>query len=223
MPCATISRAATGETIRRASVQSIRGLRQALIAAAVSAGLAATGCGSAAAPAVDSSSFAGDVVPARPAPPIDLRDYRGREVTLAGLRRKAVLVAFLYTHCPDLCPLVAGKLHTAESMLGRKRSDVRLLAVSVDPKGDTRASSRRFDREHQLDGELDWLLGSRRQLGRTWKAWRIAPHASRKDPEVIEHSADIFGIDASGRIRVLYPPSFKPSQLARDLPKLAAE
>ncbi len=181
-----------------------------------------SGCGSDSAAGVRGRSFAGDAVPARPAPPLRLRDYRGRDTSLAGLRGRAVIVAFLYTHCPDLCPVVAGKLHTTEALLGARARDARLLAVSVDPAGDTAASSARFDREHQLSGELDWLLGSRRQLERTWKAWQIAPRPSAKDPEVIEHSADIFGIDAAGKIRALYPPDFSPRQLARDIPKLAA-
>ena len=54
-----------------------------------------------------------DAVPAKTAPPIELTDQYGKKVDLAKLKGHSVLVAFLYTHCTDLCPIVAGKLHTA--------------------------------------------------------------------------------------------------------------
>ena len=44
---------------------------------------------------------------------IDLRNYLGRRVTLAQYRGKAVLVTFLYTNCPDICPLIASNLRVA--------------------------------------------------------------------------------------------------------------
>ena len=58
-------------------------------------------------------------------------------MNLAGYRGKAVFVTFLYTHCPDVCPLIASQLHNALSRLGSKAGQVQLVAVSVDPRGDT--------------------------------------------------------------------------------------
>ncbi len=55
----------------------------------------------------------GDAIPAKAAPPIDLTDQYGKKIDLAKLKGHTVLVAFLYTHCTDLCPIVAGKVHTA--------------------------------------------------------------------------------------------------------------
>src|SRR5580704_10462563 len=49
----------------------------------------------------------------RPAPPLALDNYLGTPVNLASYRGRAVLVTFLYTHCPDVCPLIASHLHTA--------------------------------------------------------------------------------------------------------------
>jgi hypothetical protein len=37
----------------------------------------------------------------------------------------------------------------------------------------------------------------------------------------VEHSAEIFGISASGQVRTLYPANFKPSDVAADVPRLA--
>ena len=73
------------------------------------------GCGSSAprinAPVTPPRTFAGgEVSPPRTAPPIQLHDADGRTVTLAAQRGHYVLVTFLYTHCPDVCPLIAQNL-----------------------------------------------------------------------------------------------------------------
>src|SRR5579863_2808224 len=85
------------------------------------------------------------------APPLALANYAGGTVNIASDRGKAVLVTFLYTHCPDTCPLMASKLHTALSALApSERGKVALIAVSVDPIGDTRATVARFVSSHEL-------------------------------------------------------------------------
>src|SRR5438445_9600639 len=51
--------------------------------------------------------------PPRPAPPLALRNYMGQPVDIASYRGRAVLVTFLYTSCPDVCPLIASNLRVA--------------------------------------------------------------------------------------------------------------
>jgi protein SCO1/2 len=161
-----------------------------------------------------------DAVPAKAAPPLALTDQYGKRVDLAKLKGRPVLVAFLYTHCTDLCPIVAGKLHTAYSHLNQAERPV-FLAVSVDPARDTPASAATFNQRHRTVGEIDWLLGSAAELEAVWKAWGVKPEHNAKDPEEIEHNAEIFAIDPQGRIRALYPPSFKPEKLAEGTRTLA--
>jgi protein SCO1 len=186
--------------------------------------VAIAGCGGSSGSAASSLPHftGGDAVPAKAPPPIHLTDYRGHRVDLSSLKGRPVLVAFLYTHCHDLCPIVASKVHTAYSLLGPHTRRPVFLAVSVDPEHDTPASAAAFNRRHLTGGEIDWLLGSRPELERVWKAWGVLPQRSKKDPEVIEHSAEIYGLGADGMIHVLYPPSFKPAGLAHDIPILAS-
>jgi protein SCO1/2 len=162
----------------------------------------------------------GDAVPARNAPPIDLTDQYGKRVDLAKLEGRSVLIAFLYTHCTDLCPIVAGKLHTAYSHLQSSERPI-FLAVSVDPTHDTPASAAAFNKRHRTVGEIDWLLGSQKELEQVWDAWGVKPEHNANDPEEIEHNAEIFAIDPQGQIRALYPPNFKPTKLAEGTRTLA--
>src|SRR4051812_43357286 len=80
----------------------------------------AAGCGggkAATAPASTTATqkdrFAGaELVPPRTSPPLALTDQQGRRVTLKEQRGRYTLVTFIYTHCPDVCPLITSNLNT---------------------------------------------------------------------------------------------------------------
>lgn len=161
-----------------------------------------------------------DAVPAKAAPPLDLTDQYGKKIDLANLKGHSVMVAFLYTHCTDLCPIVAGKVHTAFAQIPPGERPL-FFAVSVDPAHDSPGSAAYFNKRHRTAGEIDWLLGSRAELEKVWKAWDVKPEHTAADPEEIEHGAEIFAIDPQGQIRALYPPTFKPEKLAEGTQTLA--
>jgi len=194
----------------------------ALVSGVLALGLLLSACGGGSTDtAVTLPSIAGgDAVPAKNAPRIELTDQYGKQIDLAKLKGHSVLVTFLYTHCRDLCPIVAGKIHTAYAHL-KKAERPLVLAVSVDPSHDTPASAAAFNQRHRTVGEIDWLLGSRAELEKVWKAWGVRPEHDANDPEEIEHNAEIFATDPRGQIRALYPPSFKPAKLAEGTRTLA--
>jgi protein SCO1/2 len=80
-------------------------------------------------------------------------------VSLANERGHVVLLTFLYTHCPDVCPLTAARLNATLAALGSQRTRVRVLAISVDPAGDTHVAVQRFVREHRLLPQFRYLTG----------------------------------------------------------------
>ncbi len=138
---------------------------------------------------------------------------------------KAVLVTFIYDHCPDICPLIVSNLHAAQNqMSAAERKQLQIIAVSVDPKGDTPQTVKKFLAEHQMTGRMDYLIGSRPQLEQVWQNWNITSKddPSKKDPDAVEHSALIYGISGTGDITTLYPANFKPDQIVHDVPKLAS-
>ena len=160
-------------------------------------------------------------LPARQAPAIDLHNDRGERVTLAQYRGKVVLLTFLYAHCPDVCPLIASNLRVALKLLGAQASKAQLIAVSVDPKGDTVETVRHFLAAHELAGKMQYLVGSSSELARTWKAWSVGSTREVGQPQLVAHSALVYGISASGRLTDVYPASFEPSEIAHDVPRLA--
>ena len=157
----------------------------------------------------------GELDPPRPAPPISLHDAAGHPVTLAGQRGRFVLVTFLYVNCPDVCPLIAQNLNSALKQLGAGREDVRVLAVSVDPKGDTAAAVRRYAAQRGLLPEFRYLIGTRPALRKTWAAWHVL--SVQRSPELVDHVAYTALIDRRGRQRVLYGAQVKARQVLHDL------
>ncbi|MCW3066946.1 MAG: hypothetical protein JWN32_4118 [Solirubrobacterales bacterium] len=168
-----------------------------------------------------SVQFQGAVAtPAKPAPATVLDDHLGKRVSLAGDRGKVVLLTFLYTHCPDVCPLITANLHTALTKLGAEAGKVRVVAVSVDPRGDTRSSVTAFLKAHQMTGRMEYLVGSAPQLGSVWKAWNVGSQRDASNPQFVAHSGLVYGIAASGKVTTLYPANFQPSQIVHDVPLL---
>jgi protein SCO1/2 len=161
-------------------------------------------------------------LPSKAAPPIALSNYLGRPVTLAQYRGRAVLVTFLYTHCPDVCPLIASNLRVALNELGPQAAKAQVIAISVDPRGDTPAAVARFLSAHEMVGRMQYLIGSSAQLQRTWAAWSVGSSREARQPDLVAHSALIYGVSASGRLTTLYPASFEPAQIVHDVPRLAA-
>lgn len=162
-------------------------------------------------------------LPSKTAPPIQLRNYLGQPVSLDQYRGKAVLVTFLYTNCPDVCPLITSNLRVALNMLGRRAAEVQIIAVSVDPRGDTPAAVAHFLAAHGMTGRMQYLIGSAAALGQTWSAWGVGATRDANQPNLIAHSALVYGITAGGRVKTVYPASFEPSQIAHDVPRLASQ
>jgi protein SCO1/2 len=149
------------------------------------------------------------------APDFTLRDQRGRAVRLSSERGKVVMITFLYTHCPDLCPLTAAHIAAALTRLGQRRHGVVALAVTVDPKGDTQSAVRAYVRVHRLPAEFHYLTGSKTALERIWRLYNVTPlRPGGPDPD---HTLYILLLDRSGKSRVLFDALGKPAAMAHDL------
>ena len=166
-----------------------------------------------------SSGFAGVALqPPRVAAPIALHDAEGRPVTLAGQRGRYVLVTFIYTHCPDVCPLITANLNAALRTLGPERRNVRVLAVSVDPVGDTAAAVQAYAKRMHLLPQFRYLIGTKPQLHRVWSAWHVLAVLGKAD--VVDHVAYTALIDRTGKERVPYDSKVRAGQVVHDLRRL---
>lgn len=166
---------------------------------------------------------AGVLSPVQAAPPLSLRNYLGQRVNIASYRGKAVLVTFIYTHCPDVCPLITSNLRVAQNLMGATTAKkMQVIAVSVDPRGDTPKTVATFLAAHEMTGRMQYLIGSARELAAVWKAWGVGSERDAEHPELVEHSGLVYGITGSGKRLTIYAANFKPADIAHDVPLLAA-
>lgn len=168
-----------------------------------------------------SPPLAGTDLAKRPAPDFALVDGpSGETVSLSALRGRVVVLTFLYTACPDTCPLTAEKLRDARAAVGAAASELQLVAVSVDPARDTPEATREFLRAHRVEGAMRYLVGDRAALARVWAAYGIAAGPTA---DLIAHNDAIYLIDKQGRQRALLHSDVEVPALADSLRILLRE
>jgi cytochrome oxidase Cu insertion factor (SCO1/SenC/PrrC family) len=136
------------------------------------------------------------------APGFALTDQDGRQVSLASLRGKVVLMTFLDPVCTSDCPLIASEFRAADQLLGRSGSAVRLVAIDANPLYYTAPYLQAFDRQERLTGVANWLFltGSLDQLRQVWQSYGISAVALPAG-QMIAHNDLAFVIDPSGHVR----------------------
>ena len=129
-------------------------------------------------------------------------------------------MTFLYTNCPNVCPLIGAQLRATLEQLGVDAQRVAVVAVSVDPRGDTPASVRGWLERQREPAQFHYLVGSQRELAPVWKAWYAAPQIPG-NPESA-HTAIVWVVDARGRLTAKVPAGrpFDTRGLARDMRSL---
>lgn len=156
----------------------------------------------------------------RRAPDFSLEDSEGHRFSLAAMKGQPVIITFMDSRCHQECPLEGRALAAGFHMLPRAERPL-VVAVSVDPWEDTPGSARRAIGRFGLAGfRWRWLLGSKAQLERVWRKYRIEV---RRTPGDIEHTDALYLVDSKGfeRAGMVYP--FLPSWISTDLKTLTSE
>jgi cytochrome oxidase Cu insertion factor (SCO1/SenC/PrrC family) len=110
-----------------------------------------------------------------PASNFTLTSQEGRQVSLASLRGKVVLLTFLDPVCTTDCPIIAQEMRSADSMLGAKASSTELVAVVANPTYLSTAYTKAFTDTENLSQVPNWLYltGSLSQLTAVWHDYGI--------------------------------------------------
>lgn len=94
-----------------------------------------------------------------PAPGFALQDSDGRPVSLNDFRGKVVVLNFIYTNCPDQCPLQTEKVAQIQSSINHTpmKDLVAFITITTDPKRDTGAVLRDYEKAHGVDPS-NWVF-----------------------------------------------------------------
>jgi protein SCO1/2 len=163
-----------------------------------------------------------------PAPLFELTNQYGQVTSLADLQGKVVVLTFLYTHCPDTCPLYLSKISQAMMGLeGNSEDSVAVVAVTVDPERDT--VERLKDYMAYLPSDWQFLTGTPGQLKTMWEEYGIfvekqAAEGGRQGHTgyQVTHTAKVVIIDGKGFQRAELRGDWRVSGLAEKVNALLA-
>jgi protein SCO1/2 len=158
------------------------------------------------------------------APDFALTSQDGAEVTLESLRGKVVAVTFIYTWCPDVCPMLTDKLARVQDDLGSHFGvDVAFVSITVDPERDTpgvlKQHAQAFDVDFAGWSFLTGDLAAVREVARQY-GLAVAPGTDGQ----VDHTLLTTLIDRRGAMRVQYLGyRFDADEFRRDLLGLVNE
>ena len=177
------------------------------------------------------------------APAFELQDQHGRQVALADFEGRVVVLTFLYTYCPDICPAITAQLKQTHEILGEDAGRVALVAISVDPDRDTVERAYSYSDSWGMLTKWSFLVGDEEQLSPIWRAYYIDPtiddvsHSRASDETAhaslegavktlgegitaeyeVSHPAALYLIDREGIMRVLFTSPLDPNSIVHDI------
>lgn len=134
---------------------------------------------------------------ARRVPNFLLIDSSGKEITRKKFDGKVWLASFIYTNCPDQCPMISTKLSLLQSALPES---VQFASFTVDPERDSPQALSRYASNFRADpNRWSFLTGSKQELNKILSAFG-APGLSSPDA----HSVRLYLVDQKSQIRGMY-------------------
>jgi protein SCO1 len=144
----------------------------------------------------------------------ELTDHRGDQITFPdSFQGKSVLIGYVYTHCPDICPMITFNMRDVEQELDR--DDLHFVSISFDPNRDTPEILADYARNYRLnDDKWSLLTGDRNTISDLLDRLNIATvktpsrfTESGQQIYFIDHTDRVTLIDSQGKIRRHYTGS----------------
>ncbi len=151
------------------------------------------------------------------APDFALFDTSGRKVRLSDHRGRVVVLAFIFTSCPGVCPIISRQMAALQEDLrkpGLFPQKASMLSVTVDPETDSAEVLADYAKTYGAD-PAGWRF-LRDEPSRLKKVLAAYDEWTRLLPKgEIDHPARVYLLDSQGRIREIYSLSFFDERQAK--------
>ena len=152
---------------------------------------------------------------------LEVIDQNGKRLRFYSdvLKDRVVLINFIFTNCPDACPLMTQKLIQARNlMVDAIKDDVWFVSVSIDPERDTPEAMKTFAERQGVD-ESRWLFltGSKENLD------TIVKRLGQYTQEVEAHSTLMLAGNTRTRHWTRVLPMVPPAGIAEKMRALAED
>ena len=147
-------------------------------------------------------------------------DQNGRSFDFQTVRDKIVVLAFTYTTCPDICPLITAAMKQVQTELGPiERRAVYFLTVTTDPELDNPKILAAYAKRYGADLS-DWafVTGDEAALRGIWQNFGI--RVVKKARGLVDHTALTAVIDRGTMRFAYYGASPDPKVVIHDLRSL---
>ncbi len=133
-----------------------------------------------------------------------LTDQNGKPFRFGTLRGKVIVLSFIYTSCPDVCPLITSSLRMVQGKLSPvERQSVFLLSVTTDPEVDTPKVLKSYAERYKVDfSNWGFLSGDIQALAAVWENFGVK--VERKARGLVDHTSLTAVIDGKGTMRFAY-------------------
>jgi protein SCO1/2 len=154
-----------------------------------------------------------------------LVDQDGNPFQFSNNRGKLALITFIFTTCPDVCPLLTAKFAAIQRTLEKSRNNKDLLFVSIttDPERDTSAVLKDYGARFKADfRNWKFLTGSRPDLAKVWKIFGLSVIKTQSGD--VQHTSFTTLIDRQGKRRVdYYGDKWRDKEVLKDIQWLRAQ
>jgi protein SCO1 len=150
-----------------------------------------------------------------------LIDQNGARFSFDKLAGKVVVVAFAYTTCVDVCPLITAALRQAQiALTPQERTQVQLLTITTDPEIDSPKVLSAYAKRYGAEFE-NWafLTGDPAVLAQVWRNFGVG--VKRRARGLIDHTPLTAIVDRNKAMRFAYiGPSPDPHAVLADVRSL---
>jgi protein SCO1/2 len=153
-----------------------------------------------------------------------LVDQEGKPFQFKDSRGKIVLVTFIFTTCPDVCPLLTAKFAAIQRTLEqRKFRDYQLVSITTDPERDQPGALKKYAGNFKADlKRWSFLTASRAELAKVWNIFQV--NVTRTLAGDVNHTSLTTLIDRKGQRRVdYYGDKWQDKEILKDIEWLASE
>jgi cytochrome oxidase Cu insertion factor (SCO1/SenC/PrrC family) len=132
------------------------------------------------------SGYIGSQLSRGPVESFTLTDQNGDEYSLLNDSDGVVVVSFIFTRCPDVCPVLTQQLTSVEMQLSeRELEDVSFISITVDPKHDTPEALNEYAERH--GAAWPHLTGTSEKLSDVWATFGVVVQESVIEAHVMDY------------------------------------